>query len=108
MAAGALRRSRADSAVSVTRIAGPVTQRILEQRRFATYTGRIAQNASFLIQFLLTLAISPTVHVDRLPVKMWGRYLPDTFSAAYWRLFGHEHEVPPEEVYGGNSLDPLS
>jgi hypothetical protein len=81
-------------------------ERILEQRRYATYTGRIAQNASFLIQFLLTLAISPTVHVDRLPVKMWGRYLPDTFSAAFWQLFGHNPEVPPEEVYGTNSLEP--
>lgn len=82
-------------------------ERILEQRRSATYTGRIAQNASFLVQYLLTLAISPTTEVAPLPIKMWGRYLPDTFSAAHWRLYGHEQEVPLAEVFGGVALETL-
>ncbi|MBI5013928.1 MAG: hypothetical protein HZB55_00355 [Deltaproteobacteria bacterium] len=63
-------------------------QRILEQRASVPYSGRIASNASFLIEYLLMLAISPTVEVDRLPVKMWGRYLPDIFALAVWDLFG--------------------
>jgi hypothetical protein len=82
-------------------------ERILEQRRAATYTGRIAQNASFLIQYLLTLAISPRLEVGPLPVKMWGRYLPDTFSAAHWSLYGHEQEIPLAEVFGGVALETL-
>jgi hypothetical protein len=63
-------------------------QRILEQRRSVPYSGRIASNASFLVEYLLMLAISPTAEVAALPVKMWGQYLPDIYSLAVWRLFG--------------------
>jgi hypothetical protein len=50
--------------------------------------GRIASNASFLIEYMLMLALSPTLDVRDLPVKMWGRYLPDVYSVAVWKLFG--------------------
>lgn len=63
-------------------------QRILEQRSSAPYSGRIASNAAFLIEYLLMTAISPSVEVGSLPVKMWGRYLPDIYSLAVWNLFG--------------------
>ena len=63
-------------------------QRILEQRRSLPYSGRIASNASFLTEYLLMLAISPRVEMDRLPVQMWGRYLPDIYALAVWELFG--------------------
>ncbi len=63
-------------------------ERILQQRSAAPYRGRIARNASFIIEYLLMLAISPAVGVPSLPVKMWGRYLEDAFSAAVWMLFG--------------------
>ena len=36
------------------------------------------------------LAISPSIEVDTIPVKMWGRYLPDTLSIAIWKLWGVE------------------
>jgi hypothetical protein len=62
--------------------------RILEQRAGITYSGRIASNASFLIEYMLMLALSPTIDVGDLPVKMWGRYLPDVYSLAVWKLFG--------------------
>ncbi len=62
--------------------------RILEQRAGVTYSGRIASNASFLIEYMLMLALSPTIEVPELPVKMWGRYLPDVYSMAVWKLFG--------------------
>lgn len=74
-------------------------ERILDQRRSSPYTGRIANNATFIIEYLLMLAISPTLEVGSLPVKMWGRYLPDTFSKAVWKLFGIEH--------GGVLYDPF-
>lgn len=62
--------------------------RILEQRTGMSYSGRIASNASFLIEYMLMLALSPTLEVMDLPVKMWGRYLPDVYSLAVWKLFG--------------------
>jgi hypothetical protein len=62
--------------------------RILEQRNGITYSGRIASNASFLIEYMLMLALSPTLEVGDLPVKMWGRYLPDVYSLSVWKLFG--------------------
>ncbi|BDU75774.1 hypothetical protein [Mesoterricola sediminis] len=62
--------------------------RILEQRAGLGYSGRIASNASFLIEYMLMLAMSPTLEVGELPVKMWGHYLPDVYSLAVWRLFG--------------------
>jgi hypothetical protein len=62
--------------------------RILEQRTGQPYSGRIASNASFLIEYMLMLALSPQTEVGDLPVKMWGRYLPDVYSLAVWKLFG--------------------
>jgi hypothetical protein len=66
-------------------------ERILQQRGAAPYRGRIARNASFIIEYLLMIAVSPTVEVPALPVKMWGRYLEDAFSSAVWALYGVDH-----------------
>ncbi len=66
-------------------------ERILQQRGAAPYQGRIARNASFIIEYLLMIAVSPTVEVPALPVKMWGRYLEDAFSSAVWALYGVDH-----------------
>ena len=81
--------------------------RILEQRTSAPYSGRIANNASYIIEYMLMLAISPRVEVDALPVRMWGHYLPDTLSNAIWNLFNVHAEdalcdvltLMPDEVY---------
>ncbi len=62
--------------------------RIIEQRQGAPYSGRIASNASFIISYMLMLALCPTAATPVLPVKMWGRYLPDVYSVATWKLFG--------------------
>ena len=43
--------------------------RILEQRDRALYSGRIAQNASSIIEYMLELAISPTVQVEACPSR---------------------------------------
>jgi len=75
--------------------------RILEQRDRSGYSGRIAQNASWIIEYMLNLAISPTVEVDELPIKIWGRYLRDTLSHAVAKLDEGEPEewlVPAERA----------
>jgi hypothetical protein len=77
--------------------------RVLEQRDRSTYSGRIAQNASSIIEYMLELAISPTITVDELPIKIWGRYLRDTIEQSLAMLQTEEREewlVPadPERV----------
>ncbi len=62
-------------------------QRILEQRHSVAYSGRIARNASFIIEYMLQLALSPKIESRSLPIKMWGQYLPDYFSQIIWSLF---------------------
>jgi hypothetical protein len=62
--------------------------RIIEQRQGSPYAGRIASNASFIISYMLMLALCPSITTPELPVKMWGRYLPDVYSVAIWKLFG--------------------
>jgi hypothetical protein len=62
--------------------------RILGQRTGVSYSGRIASNASFLVEYMFMLALAPTIEIGDHPVKMWGRYLPDVYSLAVWKLFG--------------------
>jgi len=61
-------------------------QRILDQRDRAREYGRIATNASWIIEYMLRLATSPSVTVDSLPIKIWGRYVRDTVAHAIARL----------------------
>jgi hypothetical protein len=67
--------------------------RILEQRDRAGYSGRIAQNASWIIEYMLSHAISPTAVVDEIPIKIWGRYLRDTF----WHAVASLRDGEPDE-----------
>jgi hypothetical protein len=53
-------------------------ERIIEQRDTKHYKGYIPMNVEFLIEYLFAVGASPNVHIDRLPIKLWGRYLPDT------------------------------
>jgi hypothetical protein len=64
--------------------------RILRLRERQPYSGQIAENARYLIEYLLAVAYAPTVQVPELPVKMWGRYLPETLINAVRRLHGIE------------------
>jgi hypothetical protein len=57
-------------------------QRILEQRDLAEEFGRIARNASSIIEYMLRLATSPTISIDHIPIKIWGRYIRDTLNYA--------------------------
>jgi len=68
-------------------------QRILDQREQASDFSRIATNASWIIEYMLSMAISPTILVRELPIKLWGRYVRDTVAHAIARLDGRD---PPE------------
>jgi hypothetical protein len=53
-------------------------ERIMAQRDNKIYKGYIPMNVEFLIEYLFAVGTSPHVHIDHLPIKLWGRYLPDT------------------------------
>lgn len=53
-------------------------ERIIAQRDNKVYKGYIPMNVEFLIEYLFAVGVSPTIHIERLPIKLWGRYLPDT------------------------------
>jgi hypothetical protein len=79
-------------------------QRILDQRDAAGDYIRIARNASSIIEYMLRLAISPTVRVDELPVKIWGRYIRDTVAHEIAELRG---AAPTEWLVPGEHLEDL-
>lgn len=62
-------------------------ERIITQRGQAVYVGHIPLNVEFLVEYLFAVAVSPRIHIDRLPVKLWGRYLPDTISYHIRQLY---------------------
>jgi len=62
-------------------------ERIMAQRGQTVYAGYIPMNVEFLVEYLFALAISPRTLIDRLPVKLWGRYLPDTISYHIRQLY---------------------
>ncbi|MBN2723699.1 MAG: hypothetical protein JXR95_06480 [Deltaproteobacteria bacterium] len=63
-------------------------ERTLKQRKQREYTGRIAKNAEFIIEYLLSVAFSPKIDINFIPVKLSGHYLPETVSHAIRKLYG--------------------
>ena len=62
-------------------------ERIITQRGQTAYVGHIPLNVEFLVEYLFAVAVSPRIRIDRLPVKLWGRYLPDTISYHIRQLY---------------------
>ena len=68
-------------------------ERIIVQRDNKIYKGYIPMNVEFLIEYLFAVGMSPQVSIDRLPIKLWGRYLPDTVIdqiRALYRVPGYD------------------
>jgi hypothetical protein len=63
-------------------------ERILAQRDHRVYKGYIPANLEFLVEYLFALGFSPTAKADGLPIKLWGRYLPDTIASQIRALYG--------------------
>jgi len=62
-------------------------ERIIRQRAQPAYRGQLAQNLAFLLEYLFTLPSAPNGPSERLPVRLWDRYLPDYFDEVRRRLF---------------------
>ncbi len=62
-------------------------ERITAQREARVYKGYIPMNVEFLLGYLFAVGFSPRVRIDSLPVRLWGRYLPDTLLSHFRRLY---------------------
>jgi hypothetical protein len=70
-------------------------ERIVAQRDNKAYKGYIPLNVELLIQYLFEVGFCPKVHIGPLPIKLWGRYLPDTVISCIRSLYG----LPRRELY---------
>ena len=68
--------------------------RIIRQRLGRAYQGHLSQNVEFLLEYLFSLPAAPEVRLERLPVRLWERYLPDYFEEVKRVLF----RVPSVEL----------
>jgi hypothetical protein len=62
-------------------------ERIITQRDFKPYKGYIPANVEFLLEYLFAVGLGPSVEIDGVPIKLWGRYLPDTLGMFIRELF---------------------
>ncbi|RKT45360.1 hypothetical protein [Thiocapsa rosea] len=68
--------------------------RIIRQRLGCAYRGHLSQNLEFLLEYLFALPSAPEARLERLPVRLWERYLPDYFDEVKRALF----RVPSVEL----------
>ena len=63
--------------------------RIMQQRRNPEYDDSgLANNVTFLLDYILSLCLAPTTdEVTDVPIKLWVKYMPDTFDRLQRRLF---------------------
>lgn len=61
--------------------------RIFKQRQHQNSFGNIPINIEYLIEYLIAIGLSPVVRIDEIPIKIWGRYLPDTLGYRIRNLY---------------------
>jgi len=61
--------------------------RIFEQRHQQIFHGNILINIEYIIEYLFAVGLSPTVTIEEIPIKIWGRYLPDILSFMVRELY---------------------
>ena len=70
-------------------------ERMILQRDFKPYQGYIPTNVEFLLEYIFAVGFSPTTEIAEVPIKLWGRYLPDTFDMFVRGLF----ELPEYDLF---------
>ena len=63
-------------------------ERVLAQRLRQEYRSPLAHNVRYLIEYMFLFTMSPSHTIDDIPIKLWERYMPDTFDDAIKRLWG--------------------
>jgi len=69
-------------------------ERIIAQRDNKRYRGYIPMNVEFLVESLFAIGFSPKIDIDQAPIKLWGRYLPETLSSYVRQL----HNLPEHDL----------
>ncbi|MBN1664086.1 MAG: hypothetical protein JW943_10840 [Deltaproteobacteria bacterium] len=69
-------------------------ERIIAQRDNRQYKGYIPMNVEFLVESLFEVGLSPRIDIDQPPIKLWGRYLPETLDSFIRRL----HNLPEHDL----------
>lgn len=62
--------------------------RIIEQRKQQEYRGHLAKNVEYLVEYALAFSVSPTRMIPQLPMRVWVKYMPDTFDDLLKTLWG--------------------
>ncbi len=70
-------------------------ERMIAQRDFKPYKGYIPENVEFLLEYIFAVGFSPKARISEVPVKLWGRYLPDTLGMFVRKLF----ELPEYDLF---------
>ncbi|MDR3568345.1 MAG: hypothetical protein P4L43_09985 [Syntrophobacteraceae bacterium] len=70
-------------------------ERIIAQRDFKPYRGYIPTNVEFLLEYIFAVGFSPAAKIGAIPIKLWGRYLPDTLGMFVRELF----ELPEYDLF---------
>jgi len=70
-------------------------ERVISQRDFKPYRGHIPVNVEFLLEYLFAVGFSPAAKIRDVPIKLWGRYLPDTLVMFVRQLF----ELPEYDLF---------
>jgi hypothetical protein len=69
-------------------------ERIIAQRDNKSYRGYIPMNVEFLVESLFAVGLSPRIDIDQVPIKLWGRYLPETLGSYVRQLYSlPEHDL---------------
>ncbi len=69
-------------------------ERIIKQRDNIRYRGNIPMNVEFLVESLFAVGFSPRTDIDRVPIRLWGRYLPETMGSYVRKLYSlPEHDL---------------
>ncbi len=61
--------------------------RIMAQRAERPYRSHVARNIGYLLEYLFTLPEAPPAQTRDVPIRLWDRYLPDTFFEFMKELF---------------------
>ena len=54
--------------------------RITDQRNREEYTGHLARNIEYLVQYIFAFASFPSAELKECAIKVWTHYLPDFFN----------------------------
>jgi hypothetical protein len=63
-------------------------ERIQAQRAREDYNGHLATNIRYLMNFILSLCLSPwNEDLQEIPIKLWVKYMPDSIDRVMRRLY---------------------